>query len=196
MEEFVIPKVASLIYEGQKVLSTPQLAAIFKCKCGNISVNFRNNRNIFAEGVDYFFLKGNDFKAFRQSLIMENVGEEIASQMIIAPFAKGATSVYLWTESGVLKLSKIISTDNAKLIYFQLKAKYFTGEINGDKTIAPQEIKPQNANEQIEPQKIKPQSNEIEKAKMLVKMAELCTDENLRDNLIKVAFEYLTGETI
>lgn len=183
MENQVINEIQPLIYSGKKVLSTPQLAVIFQCNRQNITVNFRNNRNLFVEGEDFFFLKGKEFKAFRQKLIMESAGEIFAAQSIIPPFSHGATNTYLWTESGVEKLSKIISTDNAKFIYSQLRLKYFQGKLAANKSVSPQIIS----------QNLFSPREKYDELKYLIEKA---TDENLRDRLIKSAAQFLLAENI
>lgn len=47
MENFIIPEIRQAVFSGQKVLSTIQLAAIFKCKRNNITDNFRNHKAEF-----------------------------------------------------------------------------------------------------------------------------------------------------
>ena len=80
-------------------------------------------------------------------------------------FVDSVNTLYLWTKSGVLKHSHFILLSQS---YFVNAAQATTSE-----------------NE--------PAPNKFETAKLLVKMAELTTDENLRDEFLKSAFELPTA---
>ena len=168
MENIILPALKQTAYSGQKVLSTFQLAALLKCKRNNITDNFRNHKADFIEGVDYFFVAGDELKALRL--------KDKAAQTGMCAFSKYSTNTYLWTLSGVEKISKIIGTDEAKLFYISLKIGYF--EMH-DTEIAPA---PKTETPQISPRE------KLEYLKFLILN---CTDENLRDSLIKSALELL-----
>ena len=192
----VIPEVVPLFYQGQKVLSTPQLAVFFKCKRQNVNDNFKNHKEEFVENVDYFFLKSEEFRAFKQDLkangyIQPQANGYIQPQMqangyiqpqangyIQPPFANGATNVYLWTESGVAKLAKFIGTDEAKLIYSSLVFGYFQKK---------QPEPPANSPHFVTPKIKKSKPKEALTFEQLLKLIEHCTNNNLRDELIQRA---------
>lgn len=62
----------SIEQEGQKVLTTEQLASIYECENRNIHDNFKNNEDKFIENIHYFKLEGNSLKDFKNQ--PENIG--------------------------------------------------------------------------------------------------------------------------
>lgn len=191
MENFNIPQIPQLEYCGQKVLTTPQIAALLKCKRQNITDNFKNHKTDFVEGVDYFFLKSEEFRIFRQNLQANGFIQPQANGFIqpqangfiqpqnCPPFAKGATNVYLWTESGFAKLAKFIGTNEAKLIYSSIVFGYFQNKQPQVTNFTP----PQIAAPKIRKTKFK-ENLTFEQLQFLI---EHCTNEKLRDELIKRA---------
>lgn len=120
---------------------------------------FSRHRKDFIENEDYFFLNYEqltEFKATNRRITsVNNLG--------YAPVSPLASSLYLWTKSGVYKISKFIDTDNAKLIYSALPP----------------------------PKEISTPENNLEKATLLVKIAELTDDQNFKESLLKRAAELL-----
>ena len=169
MENFVIPEIAPLFHNGQKVLTINQIAVLFKCNGTNIRMAFSRHRKDFIENEDYFFLNYEqltEFKATNRRITsVNNLG--------YAPVSPLASSLYLWTKSGVYKISKFIDTDNAKLIYSALQRRYFS------------QITPPTLQENSTPE------NNLEKATLLVKIAELTDDQNFKESLLKRAAELL-----
>lgn len=161
MENIILPEIRQTDYAGQKVLSTIQLSVLLKCKRNNITDNFRNHKAEFVKGVDYFHVAGDELNALRQA--------DKAAQNGLCAFSKYSTNTYLWTESGVEKLTKIIGTDAAKFIYASLKFGYFQPQKNFSPTL----------------------TDNFEKLKLLEKWIDICKDENLRDDLIRIALNLL-----
>ena len=161
MQNIILPKIRQTDYAGQKVLSTAQVAVLLKCKRNNITDNFRNHKADFIEGVDYFHVTGNELNALRQADKTALIG--------LCAFSKYSTNTYLWTESGVEKLAKIIGTDTAKLIYTSLKFGYFQPQKNFFPAV----------------------TTDFEKLKLLEKWIDLCEDKKLRDDLIRIALNLL-----
>lgn len=83
-------------HEGIRVLTTQQLAEVYGTETANIKMNFKNNKDRFVEGRDYFCLKGNELKEFKNyvnDIYLVN---------------KRTPSLYLWTERGANRHSKIL----------------------------------------------------------------------------------------
>ena len=167
MENFRIPEIRQTVFSGQKVLSTNQLAALFKCKRNNITDNFRNHKDEFIKDVDYFHPTGDEINALKQA--------DKSVQNNLCVFSKYSTNAYLWTQSGVEKLAKYIGTDEAKLIYTSLVFGYFQSEKQLN-------LFPQNPTPEFSP---------IQKYDELKFLIAHCKDKNLRDDLIKMAIPLL-----
>ena len=116
VENLVTFSVSPIEYMGVKIVFTAQLSELFGCSTQNITTNFRAHRAEFVEGVDYFYLDGQELKNFKAVLSGKNYSYRPS---------KLVTNTYIWTESGVAKLSKIIGTDKAKLICTSLMFGYF-----------------------------------------------------------------------
>lgn len=56
-------------YQGQRVLTTEQLAQAYECDVVNIRNNFKNNKKRFEEGKHYFKLTGEEFTKFKAQFI-------------------------------------------------------------------------------------------------------------------------------
>lgn len=99
--------------EGIRVLTTQQLAEVYGTETANIKMNFKNNKDRFVEGRDYFCLKGNELKEFKNyvnDIYLVN---------------KRTPSLYLWTERGANRHSKILDTDRAWQQFDILEETYF-----------------------------------------------------------------------
>lgn len=173
MKNLVIPEVEPLEYAGQKVLTTRQLNQTFGCSRQTVDGIFRNHIKEFEIGVDYFKLVGEELRNFKLEC-SRKINLLAAGKQACLPFSNFASCLYLWTESGVEKLSQFIGTDNAKFICAAFKFGYF------QKTELP-------------PTRIKtlPQFSTREKYHELKFLIANCKDESLRDNLIKAAFALL-----
>lgn len=100
-------------HKNQRVLTTQQLAEIYETSTNNIKNNFNNNKDRFIEGRDYYLLKGNDLKKFLQVNI-----NDLQNKSKIR-------SMYLWTERGANRHSKILDTDQAWKQFDVLEETYF-----------------------------------------------------------------------
>ncbi|TCO79101.1 ORF6N domain-containing protein [Marinisporobacter balticus] len=98
--------------EGQRVLSTKQLADRFETDSKQITRNFERNKDRYQEGKHYFALTGQalvDFKGSRQN----------------DDTLKFVSVLYLWTERGCFYHAKSLGTDRAWEVYDQLVETYF-----------------------------------------------------------------------
>lgn len=102
-------------WQGQRVLTTVQLAAVYGCEPSQIQQNFFNNKDRFTENKHYFKVEGEGLK----NLQLENIELQISDM---------ARSLYLWTERGSLYHCKMLNTDMAwevqeKLVDFYYNVK-------------------------------------------------------------------------
>lgn len=100
-------------HKNERVLTTQQLAEIYETSANNIKNNFNNNKDRFIEGRDYYLLKGDDLKEFLQVI---NIDLQNKSKI---------RSMYLWTERGANRHSKILDTDQAWKQFDVLEETYF-----------------------------------------------------------------------
>ncbi|MCT1174924.1 ORF6N domain-containing protein, partial [Lactococcus lactis] len=86
---------------GQRVLTTQQIAEGYGTDSASITKNFNNNKSRFYEGKHFFLLQGADLKEFKNNIQnLDVVGNR-------------APKLYLWTEKGALLHAKSLGTDEA-----------------------------------------------------------------------------------
>ena len=100
-------------HEGIRVLTTQQLAEVYETSTVNIKINFKNNKDRFVEGRDFYLLKGNELKEFKNLVNDINLVDKHTPQL------------YLWTERGANRHSKILDTDQAWKQFDVLEETYF-----------------------------------------------------------------------
>ncbi|MCT1171846.1 ORF6N domain-containing protein [Lactococcus lactis] len=96
---------------GQRVLTTQQIADGYGTTNKVISNNFNNNRTRFEEGKHFILLVGEYLKEFLHS---QNLGTQ-----------NKIRKLYLWTEKGALLHAKSLGTDEAWDMYDILVDTYF-----------------------------------------------------------------------
>ena len=96
---------------GQRVLTTQQIADGYGTTNKVISNNFNNNRTRFEEGKHFILLTGEYLKEFLHS---QNLGTQNKTRKL-----------YLWTEKGALLHAKSLGTDEAWDMYDILVDTYF-----------------------------------------------------------------------
>ena len=94
---------------GQRVLTTAQLAEAYGTDPKIISYNFNHNSSRYIEGKHFYRLTGEELKAFRE----------------IHELPKNLNTLYLWTERGSLLHAKSLNTDTAWEAYDYLLEYYF-----------------------------------------------------------------------
>lgn len=99
--------------KGIRVLTTKQIAELYKAEEWQVKHNFENNKAKYVEGKHYIFLYGNELKEFK------NQGENFSL------VKSRACRLYLWTEKGALLHAKSINTDKAWEVYEYLVDFYF-----------------------------------------------------------------------
>ncbi len=98
--------------EGQRVLTTAQLAEYYETDTKVILKNFNRNRDRFIEGKHFYCLTGDELKEFKAT-------RQNDDQLKFAP------SIYLWTEKGALLHAKSLNTDKAWEVHDFLTDTYF-----------------------------------------------------------------------
>lgn len=127
-----------LEYESERVLMTKQLATYYGSTENNLKNNFKNNKDRFRNGKDYFVLKGNELKKFKRKVNNIDLAEnsKVTNSHLIP---KNINTLYLWTEMGALRHSKILDTNEAweqfqvlEDCYFQVKDGHVSKQEQND----------------------------------------------------------------
>lgn len=103
----------AIIYKGQKVITTELLAQAYETTTDRIKQNFNRNKERFVEGKHYFMLTGEELKAFKNQVSFSDLVDKRTAQL------------YLWTERGANRHSKILDTDKAWEQFENLEETYF-----------------------------------------------------------------------
>jgi phage regulator Rha-like protein len=98
---------------GQRVLTTQQLAEAYGTDERRISENFTRNQKRYVEGKHFILLQGEQLRRFKSEYA--NCG--------IAP---NINKLYLWTEKGAWLHAKSLNTDEAWEAYERLVDEYYT----------------------------------------------------------------------
>ncbi|MBD5159183.1 MAG: ORF6N domain-containing protein [Ruminococcus sp.] len=106
-------KLTPVEHNGQRVLTTAQLAEAYETDVKVISKNFNRNKDHFIEGVHFYRLTGKELEKFciRQNDECKNYGK--------------IRVIYLWTERGALLHAKSLNTEKAWEVYEFLVDTYF-----------------------------------------------------------------------
>lgn len=99
--------------DGQRVLTTAQLAEAYGTSEKRIQENFRLNKVRYQEGKHFYHVKG---EALKQILDTPNFGGTKTGKI---------RQLYLWTERGALLHAKSLNTDKAWEVYDFLVEHYF-----------------------------------------------------------------------
>ncbi|MFD5022260.1 ORF6N domain-containing protein [Paenibacillus sp. NPDC058367] len=99
-------------HNGQRVLTTAQLAESFDTETKIISKNFERNESRYIERKHFFALKGDELKIFKAS-------RQNDDNLKFAPV------IYIWTEKGAWLHAKSLNTDQAWEAYEALVDDYY-----------------------------------------------------------------------
>ena len=124
-----------LEHNSIRVMTTEQLAEAYGCAPKQIQQNFSNNRARFIAGKHFFVLEGQDLQTFR--LQVENI------ELQISPKTR---HLYLWTERGAARHSKMLGTERAWDVFEQLEDSYF----RATKNMTPEEFLLYSAQRMVE----------------------------------------------
>ena len=105
-------KITPIEQEGQRVLTTAQLAEAYGTDSKIITKNFSRNSDRYIEGVHFYRLTGNALREFKTA----------KRQIDVLP---NVNTLYLWTERGALLHAKSLNTDKAWEVYEFLVDTYF-----------------------------------------------------------------------
>lgn len=108
-------------YNGQRVVTFKDIDAVHERPEGTAGRNFRENKDKFIENEDFFYLAGNELKAYKQTTNF--VGSN-------------ARELILITEQGYLMLVKSFTDDLAWDVQRKLVKSYF----NRKKLLSPEEM--------------------------------------------------------
>lgn len=100
-------------YQGERILTTEQLAQIYETEINNIKVNYSRNPEKFVAGKHYFKVEGEELRAFKDSVTNSNLVD------------KRAPSLILWTKRGASRHCKMLGTDKAWEQFDVLEESYF-----------------------------------------------------------------------
>lgn len=106
-------KVVAVEWNGERVITTAQLAEVYGATEAQIKQNYGNNSERFEEGKHFYFLKGNDLRDFKNRV--ENFDL----------VGKNANQLYLWTRRGASRHCKMLGTDKAWEQFDCLEENYF-----------------------------------------------------------------------
>ena len=109
-------QITPIEHNGQRILTTAQLAEAYETTTKTINDNFSHNKSRYIEGVHYYCLTGAELKAFKN--YPENIGV----------VNKRTPCLYLWTERGALFHAKSLNTNKAWEVYEILVDTYFRAE--------------------------------------------------------------------
>lgn len=106
-------EVVALEWNGERVITTAQLAEVYGTDMTNVWNNFSNNKDRFEKNKHYFFLTGDSLRSFKNHLDDIEV------------VAKGTAQLYLWTRRGASRHCKILDTEMAWKQFDCLEENYF-----------------------------------------------------------------------
>ena len=113
-----IAKQPLVVWNGETVITTSQLAEVYGATTNNIKDNFLRNKDRFTEGKHYILLTGQTLKEFKN---------QVAESDLVA---KNTSQLYLWTRRGASRHCKILGTDKAWEQFDYLEENYFDRDKN------------------------------------------------------------------
>lgn len=123
----MIENLQVLEIEGQRVLTTKQIAEAYGTNEKTIQYNFRYNKARYTLGKHYIEVTGDELRRLKTR-------SEFQSSL------KYAKSLYLWTEKGALLHAKSLNTDKAWEVYDYLVDFYFRAKETPSEEIQPVKV--------------------------------------------------------
>ena len=127
-----IKSLVPIEWSNKLVLTTAQLAHFYGCEPRNISDNFKRNESRFVEGKHHFRLEGEVLKQFKAILVTESGLVNGDYSALSGLVGLRAPSLYLWTERGAARHTKMLSTDKAWEVFEELEDFYFNRNSSTD----------------------------------------------------------------
>lgn len=93
-------------WNGERVITTAQLAEVYETSVDNVRVNFNNNKDKFQAGKHYFLLEGDALREFKHC---------VNDTYAVKPSTR---QLYLWTRRGASRHCKILDTEIAMAVRF------------------------------------------------------------------------------
>jgi len=181
-----ISQIVPLNYNGLEVFTTNQIAVTYKCTAKFLIDCLRHRNEDFIEGVDYFHLVGEELRNFKLYLKSQQGGQRTQGgnfpqgvSLLPGLIAPSASSLHLWSKFGAIKLSNFLQTKPAKQTRKNLSDAFLNNAAETEK------FQPQKILSEIENLPVR------EKLEVLNRYIFLCQDLNLRDDLIRIAFNIL-----
>lgn len=106
-------QIEKMMYNGENVLTSVQLAECYGVDRKILNNNFARNKDKYIENIHYYKLEGEALKAYKEGI------PQIEEQLKFTPV------LVFWTEKGCLLHSKSLNTDTAWAVYEQLVDTYF-----------------------------------------------------------------------
>lgn len=121
--QIVLPPIVPLFYNGQAVLTSKEITAVYGCKAGRIKDNFYRHKSEFIEGVDYFKLVGKELEEIKDQLKASRFSTTTSEASRFS--TTRTTNLVVWTQSGALKHAQFLNTPYAKMVFSKLSQAYF-----------------------------------------------------------------------
>lgn len=177
--------------KGQRVLTTKQIAELYRTDVDTVQHNFRNNKGNYQLGKHYIELSGEELKE------MKRTGELHLS-------LKQVKHLYLWTEKGALLHAKSLNTDKAWEVYEYLVDFYFRSkeekkveaqgqQLSGENEVVPVKTRVEKIPEGIEEKKKTIPVYSMEQLGIAKKMLVDIPENAEAQKLISAMRKYLTG---
>ena len=113
-----IAKQPLVVWNGQTVITTAQLAEVYGTTMDNINNNFGRNKERFTAGKHFILLEGEELREFKNCPSFSGV------------VGKTTRQLYLWTRRGASRHCKILGTDKAWEQFDYLEENYFDRDKN------------------------------------------------------------------
>lgn len=110
-------QIVAVEWNGERVVTTAQLADIYEATDVQIKQNYGNNEARFKEGEHFYLLRGEELRAFK------NMVEDFDL------VGKNANQLYLWTRRGASRHCKMLGTDKAWEQFDALEENYYNPKV-------------------------------------------------------------------
>lgn len=110
-------QIVAVEWNGERVVTTAQLADIYETDIDNVKKNFQRNVDKFTEGEHFYLLTGEELRAFK-------------NRATDCPLVgKNANQLYLWTRRGASRHCKMLGTDRAWEQFDALEENYYNPKV-------------------------------------------------------------------
>lgn len=106
-------QILAVEWNGERVITTAQLADVYGTDVNNVKNNFKRNENRFVEGKHFYLLKKEELRNFKH---------EVTNSDLVKP---NVNQLYLWTKRGASRHCKILDTEKAWEQFDCLEENYF-----------------------------------------------------------------------